>query len=79
MNKNISFSVKHPEPLTGCSVKLSAETKARFQALIKKGFSANDIIRVACEVHEAELFRIENQVKSGSMKRQLRQMQVIRG
>lgn len=77
MKFNRTLSITHPVKLTGFSAKVSGEVKERFQTLIKQGFHANDIIRVGIEAHETEIFEQQERIKSGSTKRNLRQMQVI--
>ncbi len=77
MRSNYTLSITHPVKLTGLSAKVSDEVKERFQQLIAMGFHANDIIRVGIEAHELELYESQQALKSGSKKRQLRQMQVV--
>ena len=69
------LSFVHPKETICYSVKVTGETKDRFQALIKAGYTAEDLIRVACEVHEYTIAEERKELTSGATKRKLQLMQ----
>jgi len=68
------LSIVHPVKTVGYSVKVTPETKERMQKLIKADYTAEDIIRVACEVHEIKIAEMRQALKSGDIKRKMHLM-----
>jgi len=69
------LSFVHPKETINLSAKVTGETKSRYQALIKAGYTAEDLIRVACEVHEYMIDEKQRELNSGNTKRKLQLMQ----
>ena len=74
----INISIGTPEPLVGMSTKVTGEVKDRFQSLIKKGHSHDELIKSACELYEAHYAELESNTKSGKTKKHFTQMQRIK-